>query len=361
MKRVFQVFVIALSFFALQLEVVYAQDAAEELDISDTEVEATPFPPPNSAINLTVSPVTLFIESDPGQTVDSNIRIRNNGSETEHLLITLGKFIADENGDKPKLLEPDPNDPSLSWVNFDKTTFSISPGEWETIAFDFTAPDDAAFSYYYTIIVSRQADPVTEGGEAQVKGSPAILLLTTVNSPYAKRELSVESFLAKFPIQEFLPQEFEINIQNKGNVHVVPEGNVFIDGQGKNDLAILSINAERRAILPNSARTFTVKWDDGFPRRVDTSDANQEKSNTLKFWGVEWDFSKAHTFRFGRYTAHLLMVYDNGERDVPIESFVSFWVIPWKILLLLLFVLLLVIVGVRSTVMSVVRMFKKSK
>jgi hypothetical protein len=25
------------------------------------------------------------------------------------------------------------------------------------------------------------------------------------------------------------------------------------------------------------------------------------------------------------------MVYDNGQRDVPIEATVSFWVIPWRV------------------------------
>jgi ABC-type glycerol-3-phosphate transport system permease component len=35
--------------------------------------------------------------------------------------------------------------------------------------------------------------------------------------------------------------------------------------------------------------------------------------------------------RFGKYTAKMLLVFDDGARDVPIEGVVSFWVIPWRL------------------------------
>jgi hypothetical protein len=34
----------------------------------------------------------------------------------------------------------------------------------------------------------------------------------------------------------------------------------------------------------------------------------------------------------GKYTAHMLLVYDNGERDIPIEAAVSFWIVPWRLI-----------------------------
>jgi hypothetical protein len=75
-------------------------------------------------------------------------------------------------------------------------------------------------------------------------------------------------------------------------------------------------------------RELTISWDDGFPKWV-PSDSTVEQE-------LKWDFSQADRFRLGKYTAHLLMVYDNGERDIPIESYVSFWVIPWRVFLAIL-------------------------
>jgi hypothetical protein len=36
--------------------------------------------------------------------------------------------------------------------------------------------------------------------------------------------------------------------------------------------------------------------------------------------------------RWGKYTANLLLVYDDGTKDVPIEGTLSFWVIPWRLI-----------------------------
>jgi hypothetical protein len=39
------------------------------------------------------------------------------------------------------------------------------------------------------------------------------------------------------------------------------------------------------------------------------------------------------------------MVYDNGQRDVPIEATVSFWVIPWRLVGGLLIVSIFALIG----------------
>ncbi|MBA3757574.1 hypothetical protein H0X09_01800, partial [Candidatus Saccharibacteria bacterium] len=36
--------------------------------------------------------------------------------------------------------------------------------------------------------------------------------------------------------------------------------------------------------------------------------------------------------RFGHYTADLVLVYNDGQRDVPVTASVSFWVVPWRLL-----------------------------
>jgi hypothetical protein len=34
----------------------------------------------------------------------------------------------------------------------------------------------------------------------------------------------------------------------------------------------------------------------------------------------------------GHYTAQLLLIYNDGTRDVPISGSLSFWVIPWRLI-----------------------------
>jgi hypothetical protein len=50
------------------------------------------------------------------------------------------------------------------------------------------------------------------------------------------------------------------------------------------------------------------------------------------------------------------MVYDNGTRDVPMEAYVSFWVVPWRVIIFAI----LIIVGPALAVYLLMRWrFKK--
>ncbi|HZL08245.1 MAG TPA: hypothetical protein VFC50_03565, partial [Candidatus Dormibacteraeota bacterium] len=76
---------------------------------------------------------------------------------------------------------------------------------------------------------------------------------------------------------------------------------------------------------------------------------------------LQWDFSRASKLKFGHYTAHLTMAYDNGQRDVPLEAEVSFWVVPWRILAAILVVVIFVGIGLWSTGRNIVRKTRKIK
>jgi len=262
--------------------------------------------PATNPINLTLSPVTLYLQTDPGVPVKTEIKLRNNNTETETLKIEIGTFSAGPDGQTPVLREPTANDEFISWLVVEDTDFTLNAGEWKTIPVTFSPPSEASLSYYYSLIVSRQNVAINPG-ETVVEGAPAMLVLTTVNSPFAQRTLEVTSFKATYPLLEYLPQEFQVTVKNTGNVHLAPSGNIFIDAGSKKDVAILSFNPTSGSILPQSERTYTVQWKEGFPVYEVSTDKNDNGGTKLK-----WDFSTANTFRIGKYTANLLMVYDNG-------------------------------------------------
>lgn len=274
---------------------------------------------PEVPLNLTISPVTLTLEAQPGQVINAPFKIKNNGTEPEKLQITLGTFTADETGQRPKLLDPKPEDTFMAWLTVDQPTFELAANEWKTVTLTFSPPADAALSYFYTVKVARTAVG-SQPGQTVIHGAPALLVLTTVKSPNVKKEMQLTSFRAMTPIVSSLPQTFEFTVNNTGNVHAVPTGTIFIDGEGKKDIAVLPVNPGNNTVLPSSQRAYTVTWSDPAPENPRTG-------------VMAWLFGQPGPIRWGKYTAHLLLVYDNGERDVPIESFVSFWVIPWQTLL----------------------------
>lgn len=291
-------------------------------------------------INLTVSPITLFFQTDPGVQQVQEIRIRNNNTELEKLSIEVGTFEADRMGSSPQLRDVTSADLHVPWLSLSETEFLLQPNEWKSITVTFSPPAEASLSYYYSLIISR-SDGAVQTGQTVIQGAPALLVLATVDSPFAERKLEVVSFAAKRPFVEYLPQEFEVVIRNTGNVHLAPTGNIFVDGMGSKDIAVLSLNPKNSMVLPNTERTFSVVWDDGFP--VYTLDAEGKRHLT-------WDFTQANSFRLGQFAAQLLMVYDDGTRDIPVSSQIEFWVFPWKLALLFLIPVVLAGVGVYAIV-----------
>lgn len=305
-------------------------------------------------MNLTLSPISVSLETDPGIPVTTQIKVRNNQAHPEKLELKIGTFKADETGERPILLETVPDAEFLSWLTPSVNQLTAPPGEWVTFNLTFAPPTHASLNYYYTVYLSRTEAP-TSSTQTVIQGSPAILVLTTVKSPYAQRALELESFSLTHSWSEFLPQQFLVKIKNTGNVHVVPAGNIFIDGQGQKDVAVLSLNPNGNAILPQSSRTFSVTWEAGFPRLADPQITTPPTG--IRLLGLDWNFSQADQFRIGPYTAHLLLVYDNGERDIPIESFANFWILPWKLLILFLTITLFTVIGLFSTGKKIWRLF----
>lgn len=334
---------------------LFAQESQSTNSATEDEFLATSsgevvvvLPPNKQPVSLTISPSTLLLETDPSVPITSSFQVFNNSTENEYLKVSLLKFSADETGSAPILREFIAEDEYKDWLKFNTESFVVEPSTWETVQVTFSPPEYAALSYYYAIVVSRQSSLEPQEGETAVVGAPALLTLVTVRSPYAKQELQLKSFKATKKLFEFLPVEFELTVQNTGNIHIAPIGNIFIDGLNKKGIGLIEINKTNGLILPGSTRTYTLAWEEGFPKYVpETADGkivlNEDGSQKTK---LKWDFSQAHLLRIGKYTGHLIFIYDNGERDIPTEAKVSFWVLPIRILLALFVVISLAATGI---------------
>ncbi len=317
----------------------------------------------DQGLRLVTSPLPINLVTEPGKTIQTELKVKNGGTQTETLKIDLMKFNAYEDSGKPRLMDPEPQDDFITWISFSEPTFTLAPDEWKVIKATFAVPETASFGYYYAVVFSRAQEAQSVGvRQTAVVGGTATLVLLEVRVPDAKREVAVTEFSADKRFYEFLPAAFRITLKNTGNVHIAPRGNIFIDRGGTHDIAILEVNSEKGNILPDSSRIFDTFWTDGFPVYVEKV---QDGKTVLDEQGnpaheLAWDWSNASKLRFGKYTAKLLLIYDDGHRDVPIEGEVSFWVVPWRMGLALLVVSVFFFIGLRSTLRNTWnRIFKK--
>lgn len=306
-------------------------------------------------LNVTVSPATLQMNTNPGEPVTATIRILNNNPEPETLRVRTTGFGADPSGEKPVLFEFDSAEhPEKEWLQVSPAEITVEPFTWATVDLTFTPGEHAAFSYYYSVMFERTRT-ITSTETSPVVGIPAVLILTTVQSENMVREAELVDFQSNKSFYEFLPAEFTVAVKNTGNVHVAPIGNIFIHQGNRKNIASLKVNTTRGFILPESTRTFTTAWEHGFPafRPVLNKDGSVQKNSdgTTKY-KLQWDPGFSTDFHIGKYTANLVLIYDNGQRDIPLEQQISFWVIPWKLLLVAVVVLGLLLVGLATPIIA---------
>jgi hypothetical protein len=302
----------------------------------------TPAPPastslggPTGDLRLTSSPLPINLKTTPGTSVTATLRVKNDGLQAENIKVSLMKFKANPQTGVPMLSDREPGDDYFDWVTFSEPTFILPVNEWKTLTATFNVPTTASFGYYYAIVFSRAEELLpTEGQKTVIQGGMATLVLLEVQVPNAKREIKVTDFSVDKQMFEFLPAAFSVKLRNTGNVHVVPRGNIFLSRGGQKDIAILDINPNLGSILPNSPRNFQPEWSDGFPvylpKIQDGKAVLDAKGNQAM--KLKWDFKDASKLRFGKYTAKMLLVYDDGQRDVPLEATVSFWIVPWRVI-----------------------------
>jgi hypothetical protein len=318
---------------------------------------------PDQAFNIVTSPLPINLTGKPGDTLTADIRVKNGGAATEQLKVSLMKFSAYGDEGKPAIADRAAGDDYFDWVSFSPQIFEAPSNEWITVKMTIKLPKTAAFGYYYAPVFSRATAPIpAKGKENALVGSAAVLVLVDVDVPGAKRTGTIDSFTASKRTYEFLPASFTIKVHNSGNVHLMPNGNVFIK-QGNKTVATLHILPSQANVLPNSSRKFTATWSDGFPSYVTKQEGGKVilDKNGQPVTSLQWDFSKLSKLRIGKYSAHVLMAYDDGKRDVPLEAVVSFWVMPWRILAVVLLVVLLVGAGIWSMTHNVVKKVRVSR
>jgi hypothetical protein len=309
--------------------------------------------------NIITSPLPIKLTAQPGQTVQTELRLKNQGTEPETIKVGLMKFGASGEEGQPNLFDITTKDSYASWVHFSPQQFVAQPNVWLSVKMTINVPKDAALGYYMAVTFSRSSQP----GEKQatnLKGAVATLVLLDVKSPNEKRALQIVSFTSNHGLYEYLPTTFKVKLHNSGNIYIAPAGNIFIQ-RGNTVVDTLNFNEAGGSILPQSNRTFSLDWKSGFPLfkdRIVNDKPVYDKHGPKR--DLKWDFTQVNKFRFGRYSAKLLVVYDNGTHDVPMEATLNFWVLPWKAMLLGLVVLALVGFGIYSVTRSTLRKTKEN-
>ena len=263
---------------------------------------------PNTPLerDFVVGPGKIEVIINPGEKKTVNITVTNRMGDERIFDLNTEDFTGSRDTQKTVVLLGEDRGPySLKdYIATEKKSFVLKHGERATIPVTISIPSDAQpGGLYGSVLVSTVSKPSTIGG-TEVNGGAAIVsrigTLFFIRVPgKVKEDGSVKEFSTANNQVLFGggPIPLDILFENNGSVYLNPYGEISIKNMFGSEVG--SAPVDPWFSLPSSLRLREISWD--------------------------------KNFLFGRYTATVKI--NRGYDDIVDEKSVSFWVIPWKIVL----------------------------
>jgi hypothetical protein len=256
------------------------------------------------SFSLTITPPLFQLTVSPGEVWSSSIKVVNNNPYDVDIYASPMNFVvADESGIGrlvPSLQTATTSFTLASWISVEKGPIHIPAEKTGTIPFSLIVPANAEPGGHYGAILTGNQPPAVPGSNTvNVSTSISSLFLVRVNGDMIEsgriREFSLDKLLYDTP-----KVNFSLRFENKGNVHLLPRGEIVIRNMWGKERGKILINQDTDFgnVLPHSIRKFQFEWsgEDNF-------------------------------FEVGRYTALATLSFGEQTRDTEYQE-VSFWVIP---------------------------------
>lgn len=277
----------------------------------------------SSAYALTISPVKLEINGDPGQTLTGELELFNEQTETKSLFSSYENF--EPSGDTGSPRFTDGATGLATWISL-ASNVVIQPNQTVKVPYTITIPADAEPGGYFSAVFWSEDNPAArEGGEVSIGGKLGVLILMRVNG-----DIKEAAGISNFSIDGSrwvtkLPISFVYRFKNDGADRVVPLGNIEIKNIFGGVTAVLPANENEGSVLPNSIRKFQTLW--GVPKKDGESSG---------FFTVAQ--AQLSDFHLGVYSANLTLTY-GATNQIAMDSFYFFF-IPWQLLSIVVVILI---------------------
>jgi len=273
----------------------------------------------NTPVNgdFVLGPGKVDLVLDPGEKATQQIMVTNRLGRDENFKIELEDFSGSNDIDQTVKLFGEAKGPysMKDYIKPEITEFSLKHGERMIIPLEITIPEDSeAGGLYASVLVSTV--PSDEDAKLNEGQTRLISRLGTLFFVRVAGDVNESGTLQEFKITpspkglyEEGPIPFEVIFKNEGNVHLIPSGKIEI----KNllDKKVGEVTIDKYFAMPDSLRSRIVNWESGF--------------------------------LFGRYTATLTLDKNYQQKSSESDQMeVSFWVIPWKIILVAVVAIIIV-------------------
>ncbi len=263
------------------------------------------------SVTFSVSPTIFDMTGTPSQTWRSTVRIINVNPFELKVYVKPANFEPKGEAGLPKFL-PLTGDASeegtfAKWITINEEVI-IGPEQTVEVPFTITVPEGATPGGHYAALMISTKPTENGNDETKVQTSQVIssLIFLKVTGNILENS-TIRSFRTTNYILGKPEATFELRIENKGNVHVQPQGEIKIFNMWGQERGTVPVNQKTLLgnVLPQSVRKFSFDWKG------------------------DWALSD-----IGRYTAVATLAYGIDTRQFMTAD-AAFWIIPWKFLLIM--------------------------
>lgn len=270
-----------------------------------------------SSLSLSVSPTIFDMSANPTQDWSSSVRVINSNPYEIKVFADVVNFAPKGERGQGKFLPVIDTETQgqtvAEWVDITKEAIVIPPEQTVEVPFSIKVPETAPPGGHFAALLIGTKPPEGVEGMIGVETSQVVttLLFLKVTGDVIE-DGSIRSFRTEKSLVEKPEATFELRFENKGNVHLLPRGDIKILNMWGQERGLIPINSTTMfgTVLPDSVRNYSFTWKG------------------------EWSLAD-----MGRYTAIATLGYGEEQKQFS-SSKIAFWVIPFKALGLVLLILI---------------------
>jgi hypothetical protein len=279
-----------------------------------------------SAQAIAISPVMIDLEIERGQAQDGVITLQNTGPAAATYFISAQNFVSKGEEGQQEFVTDNQLTDLAAWIKPEVESITLKSNEVQAVHYSVRVPTDAAPGGHYAAVFFSTQPSAGEGATAVGVGTKTGALFLVRVPGKIVESAEIKDFSSPNRLYNSLPASFILRIQNLGNVHLRPQGQIVIKNIFGQVVENVPLNPTEATVLPNGLRRLETAW---------IKVAAPQGSGALAGLKNEWK-----NFALGRYTADLQANY--GRSNLSLAAQLTFWVIPWRSGLLILVGLILI-------------------
>ena len=283
----------------------------------------------SSGIGL--APASIEDRVEPGQVFQQDLTLTNLSDTVQEYYVFTRDIEGVRNGGVPIFANEGIETTGFEmseWIVLpENQPFVVNPGAEVTVPVQIFVPEDASPGSHFAGIFASIEPPEIRSTGASV-GYSVVSVASLLIAGDTFESVSIREFSTESRLYGSADVNFNLRIENKGNVLARPFGPLEITNMFGKRVELLTANEDLNGVFPGTVRDFELNW-------------------------------SSDTIGFGQYTAEIGLVYGGGDEKRSIGTETTFWVLPMNIigpaLIVLLVLFLVVYFGVRVYIRNTVR------